>query len=238
MAGKRKAPKKALFQAVTSTSLGSVSVLFRPGEKVIAAVEMKLLTRPKAEVSQTALTQLGKRVSKLFRASLEVLEQQGRILPEPVTSGLSDREEQLLSSGGFDPPPASFDAVDAVTKTATEFAWLIEDSYSIEQVRKLLGVNDSRVRQRLSTAQRTLYGFKVGASWRIPRFQFEHQRLIPGLEVVVASLPLDLDPVSVYRWFTTPTAELEADDEKPTSPLDWLRMGRSPAAVAELAATL
>jgi hypothetical protein len=113
----------------------------------------------------------------------------------------------------------------------------LHDSYTAEQAADLLGVNASRIRQRLGGPSRTLYGIKPGKEWRIPKFQFEGRRLIPGIERVVERLAAGLHPVAVYRWFLTPIPDLTVD-ETPTSPLDWLRLGNPPEVVAELAAGL
>ena len=49
-----------------------------------------------------------------------------------------------------------------------------------------------------------------------------------------------MHPVAVWRWFTSESTDLPGDDEEEEenqlSPLQWLRTGRSPDRVADLAA--
>lgn len=155
-------------------------------------------------------------------------------------AAVTQSEEHILRSGGFDlsePPP---DAIDPVSRARAEFAKLVSDSYRTEEAAEILGVNSSRVRQRVAGKPRTLFGIKLGHEWRIPRFQFVGKSLVPGFAKVIGELPSGVHPVAVYRWFTTPSPDLSQDDlsEEPVSPLDWLKMGNPPAPVAELASNL
>ncbi len=103
-----------------------------------------------------------------------------------------------------------------------------------------MGVNPSRVRQRLGGDPRSLYGIKEGKSWRVPKFQFIGRKPIPGMAEVLPALPRDLHPVEVQRWFSTPHPDLylDPDERRPVAPLDWLRMGRPAEVVADLARNL
>lgn len=180
----------------------------------------------------TRLAEIELAVAELARADL---------IPE--TGRVADRtpgEDRVLQQGGFDLSEPSPDVIDPVSRATAEFAKLVSDSYTTEEAGEILGVNSSRVRQRLAGKPRTLLGIKLGNSWRIPRFQFVRKKLVPGLDKVVAELSPDLHPVAVYRWFTTPCPDLVHDDlnEKPVSPLDWLKMGNPPGPVAELASNL
>ena len=148
---------------------------------------------------------------------------------------LTDSEERLLREGGLAPGPLTSEETQPLHRATAEYARLLHDSYTAEQAAGVLGVNASRIRQRLTGTPRTLYGIKMGRSWRIPKFQFHGRRVIPGIERVVERLALDVHPVAVHRWFTAPSPDLTVDD-KPASPLDWLRVGNPPEAVAELAA--
>jgi excisionase family DNA binding protein len=115
-------------------------------------------------------------------------------------------------------------------RTATEFAALITDSLSVPQAADLLKVDQSRIRQRLT--ERTLYGIKVGRTWRLPRFQFKEHGQIRGLDQVLPQLPSTLHPVALQRWLTSPSSDLELDDGA-ISPLEWLEAtGDAATAVA------
>ena len=101
----------------------------------------------------------------------------------------------------------------------------------------MLGVNPSRIRQQLH--DHTIYGIKVVHSWRLPLFQFDDDRLLPGVGEVFSRLDWTVHPVGVYNWFVNPDPDLQIDeDQAPISPRDWLRSGRSPEPVAELASAL
>ena len=104
-------------------------------------------------------------------------------------------------------------------------------SLSTEEAAARLGVNSSRVRQRLLA--RTLYGFKDGAVWRIPSFQFEAGRTVPGVEQVFPEIRPSVSPIAVARWFCVPWADLIVDEARETvvSPRTWLLEGRDPAPV-------
>lgn len=51
---------------------------------------------------------------------------------------------------------------------------------------------------------RAPYGFKLGASLRLPLWQFNNDEPIPGLRAVLAALPADLHPLEVAGVMTTP----------------------------------
>ena len=120
----------------------------------------------------------------------------------------------------------------------------METALTIKDVAAALGRNESRIRQRL--LQRTLYGIRRGRNWLQPLFQFQVEDregtrnikgVVPGIERVFPALSPELHPVSVWRWFTAPSAELvdDAAPDKPISPRDWLLAGRAPKPVARLA---
>jgi hypothetical protein len=156
------------------------------------------------------------------------------------TSGvppLTAADEAVLAEG--DPEADKRGASDPVADTAVAYGQLVATSLDSEAAAKRLGVQPSRVRQRVGGDEPTLYAFKYGGSWRIPEFEFEGRALIPGLEVVVPRLPRSLNPVAVFKWFTIPNSDLVDENETTSfSPRDWLRQGRPPEAVAELAALL
>jgi hypothetical protein len=136
---------------------------------------------------------------------------------------------------GFAPPdlPRS-----PLASAAARYAALLATARPVAEAARLLGVDPSRVRQRLG--ERTLYGVKAGRGWRLPAFQFDldqPDRLVPGIGAVLAALPRDLHPVAVYNWLTLPDPDLIWQGE-PVSPLDWLRSGGDPETPAAIAADL
>jgi hypothetical protein len=132
----------------------------------------------------------------------------------------------LLRSKGADRPSRTSG------RTATEFAVILTDSLSVPQAADLLEVDQSRIRQRLT--ERTLYGIKVGRAWRLPRFQFKDDGQIRGLDQVLPQLPSTLHPVALQRWLSSPSSDLELDDEA-VSPLEWLEATGDAATVVAIA---
>jgi len=151
---------------------------------------------------------------------------------------MTQQEEDVLKSGDLDIRPLGAAERPLLQRATAEYARLLSESYTVPQTAHLLAVNTSRIRQRLTGTPRTLYGIKLGKSWRIPKFQFQRRGLVPGIQSVIARLAPDLHPVAVHRWFTSPHPDLLSADESALSPLDWLRVGNPPDAVAELAADL
>lgn len=158
-------------------------------------------------------------------------------LPDPYKE-LTATEIEALKRGGFslEPGPQA-GADDPIARTAATYTALIATGLSVSQAAAMLGVNPSRIRQHL--LDHTIYGIKWSHSWRLPLFQFDGERLLPGAGEVFSRLDWSVHPVGVYNWFVNPDPDLQTDDDQsPLSPRDWLRSGRSPKPVAELAATL
>lgn len=160
-----------------------------------------------------------------------------RARPVDASRALPSAEAEALARGGLDLSPCRGGADDPLARTAAEYAALLASSLSVPEAAARLGVKGSRVRQRL--AERTLYGIRLRAGWRLPRFQFAAGGLVPGLDRVLPRLDPELHPVELLAWLTTPNPDLAAGpDEAPLAPLDWLRSGRPPGSVAALAAEL
>jgi hypothetical protein len=159
---------------------------------------------------------------------------------ESAAVGFTAEEEKALKSGGLSPAPLKPGEEAPLTQTALEYAHLLQSSLSVAEAAELLDVNRSRVRQRLIADPPSLYGIKEGKSWRLPRFQFAGRKPVPGIGLVIAALPRNLHPVAVVRWFTTPHQDLRTgrNEERKVAPLDWLRAGKEPAVVADLARDL
>ena len=147
----------------------------------------------------------------------------------------STPERALLESGGFDlSPTTTTERALWLTELAANYARLVAASLSVPEAARLLAVDVSRVRQRLTDG--TLFGFKIRRQWRLPSWQFVGDREVPGLADVLPGLPIK-DPQSVTEFFTTPNIDLSTDGE-PLAPLQWLRAGRSPARVRNLVESL
>lgn len=168
----------------------------------------------------------------------EALEEMRCILfPVDPAADLPAAETAALRRGGFTMEPAAYGAASTLARTAAEYAVLRETSLTAPETARRLGVDISQVSQLL--ASRKLYGLQVRGAWRIPAFQFEGERLLPGLDEVVPALPRDLHPVGVYHWFTEPNPDLSSEEEEhQMSPREWLLAGYPPRVVAELATDL
>ena len=158
-------------------------------------------------------------------------------LPDPYRE-LTAEESAALERGGFSLEPIEREGPDdPIARTAARYTSLIATALTVNQAAALLGVNPSRIRQQL--LDHTIYGIKVAHSWRLPLFQFDDDRLLPGVGEVFSHLDWTVHPVGVYNWFVNPDPDLQADEDQASlSPRDWLRSGRSPEPVADLASAL
>jgi len=176
-----------------------------------------------------------------IEAAMDLMEQSEAAAKSPrAQEPLTGEESTALKAGGLDVSPLQPGEADPLLEGAARFAKLLNESLSVHQAAERLGhVNESRVRQRLTASPPTLYGIKVGRKWRLPSFQFEALGTVHGIEEVVSALPPDLDAVGVEAWFSIPNPDLvREDDERPLTPLEWLRTGGSPARAVELAKEL
>lgn len=190
-------------------------------------------------ISTRALERLGihEQPEEIEKLVVEAMEQMvsGRYALDPKQD-LTSAEKDALSRGGLVLEEIDLGREDPLLRSSTEYAALVASSLTVHQVAGMLGVDDSRIRQRL--ANRTIYGIKLRAGWRIPLFQFAEGHLLPGIEPVLQQLAGDLHPLAVLHWFTQPNPDLIVTDTAATSPRDWLRSGRDPQVVAELASEL
>ncbi len=98
---------------------------------------------------------------------------------------------------------------------------MVVTDLSVAQAARKLGIDESRMRHRLS--ERSLYGIKVRGTCGLPAFQFSADATMPGIEQVLPRVPADLHPVALLNWFTLPKPDLVVgEEETPVSPRDWL----------------
>ena len=126
---------------------------------------------------------------------------------------------------------------DPITRSIGEFAGLIKTSIRVAAAARRLSVDAGRIRQRLR--ERSLYGLRPDGKWLLPAFQFDGDRMVPGIAEALKRLHPELHPLEVEAFFLEPNEELaELREGDPISPRDWLLAGLDPAAVAQLAAEL
>jgi CheY-like chemotaxis protein len=152
------------------------------------------------------------------------------------SSNLTQPELDALRAVDF-PVDAEVDPAPAAERAA-RYDNIVRTSLTSEQAAKKLGVNQSRIRQRLLATPPQLYGIRYRNAWRLPAFQFGRSGLVPNIDKVVARLDPALDPVAVDTWFRTPNVDLAVGAEKAASPLQWLSQGRPHEFVADLAEDL
>jgi hypothetical protein len=157
---------------------------------------------------------------------------------DPSAAPLSAPEAAFLRANAgpgageaLDTDPAVL-AQEARRAEVTRMTELVTGSVAIAEAALLLGVDRSRVSQRLSAG--SLWSFRLGRGRRLPRWQFTPEgRSLPGLDVLVAAIPAELAPESVAGFMTTARPELE--DRTPAA---YLAGGGDPKPVAELVAAL
>lgn len=202
-----------------------------------------------AQSNETVLEPSAATVRKLFRASARALmaNRPLRELPRhdaPPSAMLSKSELAALEATGLSTRawvgPAGDDPL---TATIVDYMALIETSLSTAQAAAMLDVDTSRIRQRIRG--RSLLGLEYEGEWRLPRFQFERKKVLPGLAEVLAVLPAELNALDVVTWFLAPNIDLDDADaatadtaSMPASPRAWLLRGQSPQRVAQLAQQL
>jgi hypothetical protein len=155
---------------------------------------------------------------------------------EEPTNLFTEEEARILGEGGLDLSPRRPNEPDVVVRTAAGYAVMLVQAKSASEVAHDLDVTSARIRQRAS--ERTLYGIRDGDEWRFPGWQFDASgRPIRGLGAVFPVMSRDLHPITVFRFLSEPSPDLEIEDE-PVSPIAWLATGGNPEPVAAIAATL
>jgi hypothetical protein len=161
-----------------------------------------------------------------FGVSAEELTSALDTLPpiRPDAASLSANEAALYDAADFVESEQAYARV--TLEAAGHTARLLSTAYSAREVADLLGVTDSRVRQR--RGDRTLWAIEDGGGWVFPSLQFEdavgRRGQIRHLDQVLPAIPTDLHPLAVARLLTTAQPDLIVDGQQ-VSPLQWLRDG-------------
>jgi hypothetical protein len=179
-------------------------------------------------------------LQRMYRASARALLRNRPLRGESTDAvrpgaALSKSELDALHGVGLDTEPWPADRPDdPLARSIVDFVALLETSLTAARAARLLDVDVSRIRQRLRS--RSLFGVEHEGEWRLPRFQFERRKVLPGLARVLAALPADANALDVADWFVSPNPDLEPEGEPaPLSPREWLLRGLSPDRVAALA---
>src|SRR5688572_8905137 len=140
----------------------------------------------------------------------------GRWATDPCKE-LSEGEIMVLEEGGLDLSPQEA-GPDPLARTAAKYVALLASALTTKEAAQVLAVGESRIRQRLREG--TLYGVKAGRENRLPAFQFEGGREVPGIAEVLTRMDRSVHPVAVLNWFALPNPDLYLDEEeaRPVSP--------------------
>ena len=160
----------------------------------------------------------------------------GRWVTDP-SKEFSEEEIMALEEGGLDLSPQEA-GPDPLGRTAAKYVALLASALTTKEAAEVLEVGESRVRQRLR--ERTLYSVKAGRENRLPAFQFEGGKEVPGIAQVLKHVDRSLHPVAVLNWFMLPNPDLFLDEEETgsVSPRHWLLSGGDPEILAHLAEEL
>lgn len=152
-----------------------------------------------------------------------------------VSHALSATEVEALESVGLSTERwVRGGRTDPLAQSIADYMALLDTSLTTRQAAKYLKVDPSRIRQRLR--ERSLYGVEYDGEKRLPRFQFERHKVVPGLAEVLAELPRHVSPLDVAEWFLAPNPDLELEGRPmPLSPREWLLSGRPVEDVVALA---
>jgi hypothetical protein len=153
----------------------------------------------------------------------------------PIATGLSAAEAAMLDEVGFG--EGKEQKPSALERSRIEYELMLRESLSVEDAAERLGVTASRLRQRLCSDERSIFGIKDGRAWRIPAFQFQRPgRLVRNIDKVLPHVRPDAHPLAVKTWFLTPHPDLALEEDvEPLAPRAWLAAGRPVEAVAALA---
>jgi excisionase family DNA binding protein len=159
----------------------------------------------------------------------------GRV--EDPEGGFTLAELSVLEEGGL-----TFDASEygnRVSRTASKYAAISASALTVREAAALLAVSEGRVRQKISEGR--LYAIRGrNGERRLPRFQFSERGAVEGMQDAMREVPPGVHPVSLQNFFLSPNPDLylDAEEETPVSPRDWLLSGGDPRAVTPLAREL
>lgn len=104
--------------------------------------------------------------------------------------GVADRPHELRAVGSFGRPCARWG-------TDRWAHFVLVATAAVGSSAPTVGVTAGRIRQRLNH-ERSPWGFKAGPRQerRIPAWELDGDRFVPGLEVVVTAVPADMHPLT------------------------------------------
>ena len=210
------------------TTRGATAAAATPG----AARRRSSLARLEVVLGDAGIDEA--RFARVAARAIEELRGTEARIDDPATQ-VTASEAVALRAGGLDLARRRRTEPDPIGEAAARYAAILADSEDVAGVAERLGVTRARVRQR--AVERTLLAIREDDEWRFPRAQFDDGAPIRGLPAVSLAMPPDLHPVAVWSFLREPSTDLTVDD-RPASPLEWLRSGGSPDPVAAIAREL
>lgn len=170
-------------------------------------------------------------VQQMFVSLADLAEAGGGMVARPDT-GLTEAEIQALRDA--DSYVEEVPAFSSRARTRVAAARTLATSLTTTEAAKILGVSDSRIRQRIS--EHTLLAQRLPDGWRLPAFQFPEGKELPGWAEVAEAFPESVTMRAAERFMTTPHRELELDEADATcvSPSEWLAGGGDVETLTEL----
>ncbi len=148
----------------------------------------------------------------------------------------SAAQAAVLAAEGIDVMPLCHDEADMIGAGHRQYLAMLSTGLSVAETAARIGLSPSRIRQMI--AEHRLYAVRPrDKTWVLPAWQFDGQRIVPGIEAVNQALGHDLHPLTVSGFMHSSQPELDAGGQA-LSPLDWLRGGGSASAVMALAESL
>ncbi len=102
------------------------------------------------------------------------------LYPEDPRADLTEGEAEALQRGGFVLEPEDLGADDPLARTAAELAAILRGSLTTAMAAQKLGVDPSRIRQRLTSQPPSLYGIRLESGWVVPEPPVRRRSADPG----------------------------------------------------------
>lgn len=179
--------------------------------------------------------QLSTLAETALHLAAEILERAGSRDDDPAPLG----DDERAAFARFDIDTSRPMSTEALLRTRpavrgmSRHALMVASAVPIASAAQRMGVDPSRLRQRIKEGTLLAVRRPRGRGWLIPAFQLTEDGEVPHLARVLAAAQRHLSPLTVACAFEIPDEEL--DD---MSPRDWLVSGGDPAPVERIVAGL
>ncbi|ROU02786.1 hypothetical protein [Histidinibacterium lentulum] len=155
---------------------------------------------------------------------------------EDAEGDLTDAEQEALALSGIDTSSEmsreDFYASEPVKEGLSGLARMTGEAIPLAEAASLMGVGDSRLRQRISDGSLVAIPRPRGRGWLIPAFQLSERGELPYLSKVLKAARTRLSAREYDRLFRAPQDDLEG-----MSIRDWLLGGGDPERAAFIVAS-